>query len=200
MKRGKTMQINCCNQDCPKPVLDTKKALESLENDSILEVLVNATSSVENIKRYATNNGYSYEIEELEDNITKIIIIKGYECNIVGTSQENKFLDKTIFIKDDKVGDGELGNILMEGFLKTTLEFKELPKNIILVNKGVFLTTKNQTTIEILKEFENRGVNIYSCGLCMNFYKIDTQELQVGEIGNAYDSMDMLLHTQTTTL
>jgi hypothetical protein len=34
----------------------------------------------------------------------------------------------------------------------------------------------------------------------MNFYKIDPKELKVGEIGNAYDTMDMLLHTETVTL
>jgi hypothetical protein len=34
----------------------------------------------------------------------------------------------------------------------------------------------------------------------MEHYKIDPSELIVGEIGNAYDTMDMLLHTQTITL
>jgi peroxiredoxin family protein len=90
----------------------------------------------------------------------------------------------------------------MKGFLKTTLEFKKLPKNIVFVNKGVFLTTKdeNKEIIEILKEFEKRGVKIYSCGLCMNHYNIAPEELKVGEIGNAYDTMDMLLHTEVVSL
>jgi peroxiredoxin family protein len=66
----------------------------------------------------------------------------------------------------------------------------------------VFLTTKeeNQEIIDILKEFEKRGVKIYSCGLCMNHYGIAPEELKVGEIGNAYDTMDMLLHTEVVSL
>ncbi len=195
------MKIDCCDLACPEPVLKTKKALEELENDSILEVLVNSVSSVENVKRFATKNGYESRTENVEDGKTLITIIKGYECAIA-PQKKNNFLNKTIFIKTDKVGNGELGIILMKGFLKTTLEFKELPQNIIFVNEGVFLTTKeeNKDIIEILKKFEKRGVKIYSCGLCMNYYNISPEKLKVGEIGNAYDTMDMLLNTDMIAL
>jgi selenium metabolism protein YedF len=192
-------KIDCRNLACPEPVLKTKKALEEMD-EGVLEVLVNSISSVQNVKRYATNQGLEAKVEDLGNGESVITIVKGYECVIA--SEDNEFLEKTIFIKDDKVGDGELGKILMKGFLKTTLEFKKLPKNIIFVNKGVFLTTKdeNKEIIEILKEFEKRGVKIYSCGLCMNHYNIAPEELKVGEIGNAYDTMDMLLHTEVVSL
>ncbi len=195
------MKIDCCDLACPEPVLRTKKALEDLGKDSILEVLVNSVSSVENVKRFASKNGYESRAEK-DGNKTVVTIIKGYECAIVPSEEKEQFLDKTIFIKSDRVGEGELGDILMKGFLKTTLELDKLPKYVIFVNKGVFLTTKDEhkEVIEILQEFEKRGVEIYSCGLCMNFYKIDVKELKVGEIGNAYDTMDMLLHTETVTL
>ena len=191
-------KIDCRNMACPQPVLETKKALEEM-SEGILEVLVNSVSSVQNVKRYAINNGFEPKVEELENGDTLITIVKGYECSIVADSGD-EFLNKTIFIKHDRVGEGELGDILMRGFLKTTLEFKKLPKNIIFVNRGVFLTTKNSEIIEILKEFEKRGVKIYSCGLCMNHYNIPPQELKVGEIGNAYDTMDMLLNTEVVSL
>ena len=192
-------KIDCRNLACPEPVLRTKKALEEMD-EGILEVLVNSISSVQNVKRYATNQGLEAKVEDLGNGESVITIVKGYECAIA--SEDNEFLEKTIFIKDDKVGEGELGRILMKGFLKTTLEFKKLPKNIVFVNKGVFLTTKdeNKEIIEILKVFEKRGVKIYSCGLCMNYYNIAPEELKVGEIGNAYDTMDMLLHTEVVNL
>ncbi len=195
------MKINCCDLACPQPVLDTKKALEELEDDSLLEVLVNSVSSIENVKRFASKQGYESRIEELKEGKTLITIIKGYEC-VVAPKQEEKFLNKTVFIKTDKIGNGELGTTLMKSFLKTMLEFKALPKNLVFVNEGVFLTTKDENLdlIESLKELENRGVNIYSCGLCLNFYKISAEELKVGEIGNAYDSVDMLLNTDAVTL
>jgi selenium metabolism protein YedF len=193
-------KIDCRNSACPKPVLDTKKALEEMD-EGILEVLVNAISSVQNVKRFAKNQGLTAEEEKLDNGETIIRIIKGYECIISPQKKDdNKFLDKVLFIKDNKVGEGELGHILMEGFLKTTLEFKKLPEIIVCVNKAVFLTTENEKTIEILKKFEKRGVKIYSCGICMNFYKIPPEELKVGEIGNAYDTMDFLLHKTTISL
>ena len=195
------MKIDCCDLACPQPVLETKKALEELEDDSLLEVLVNAISSKENVKRFATKQGYESRTEELEDGKTLITIIKGYECAII-PSKEEKFLNKTVFIKTDKIGNGELGTTLMKSFLKTMLEFKALPKNLVFVNEGVFLTTKDENLdlIENLKELENRGVDIYSCGLCLNYYKIPADALKVGEIGNAYDSVDMLLNTDTVSL
>ena len=195
------MKINCCDLACPQPVLETKKALEELSDDSILEVLVNSVSSIENVKRFATKQSYESRVEDLSDGKTLITIIKGYEC-MIPSSKEKSFLNKTVFIKTDKIGNGELGTTLMKSFLKTMLEFKALPENLVFVNEGVFLTTKDENLdlIESLKELENRGTNIYSCGLCLNFYNIPTQELKVGVIGNAYDSVDMLLNTDTVTL
>ncbi len=199
--KGEKMKINCCDLACPEPVLRTKKALEELEDDSILEVVVNSVSSIENVKRFASKSGYESRVEELEGGKTLITIIKGYECAIVPSKEEN-FLNKTVFVKTDKIGNGELGSTLMKSFLKTMLEFKALPKNLVFVNEGVFLTTKDENLdlIENLKELEKRGVKIYSCGLCLNFYKIPAEELKVGEIGNAYDSVDMLLNTDAVSL
>ncbi len=193
------MKIDCRNLACPEPVLKTKKALEEME-EGILEVLVNSISSIQNVKRFAANQGLVAEEEKLENGESIIRIVKGYECSIAKEEDDTKFLDKVLFIKDDKVGEGELGHILMEGFLKTTLEFDKLPEIVVCVNRGVFLTTKNEKTIEILKEFEKRGVKIYSCGVCMNHFKIPPEELKVGEIGNAYDTMDFLLHKNTISL
>jgi len=200
------MTIDCCDLACPEPVLRTKKALEELPDDSILEVLVNSASSVANVRRFAENQGYECRSQEKEDGKTLLTIIKGFACELPASESDETpepFLNRTIFVKDDKVGEGELGLILMKGFLKTTLEFERLPKNIVFVNRGVFLTTdaqKHAEIIEILKQLQERGVNIYSCGLCMNHYGIAPEALAVGEIGNAYDTMDMLLHTEVVPL
>ena len=191
------MRIDCCDLACPEPVIRTKKALEEMENDSILEIVVNSISSIENVKRFASKSGYDNRSEELDEGKTLITIIKGYECAITPDSDKKSFLNKSLFIKSDRVGNGALGKTLIRGFIKAMLEFEELPKNIIFVNEGVFLTTKdeNSDVIEYLKELEGRGVQIYSCGLCMSYFDIPAEELKVGQIGNAYDTVDMLLNT-----
>ncbi len=192
------MKIDCRNLACPEPVIKTKNALSELK-DSYLEVLLNSTSSVVNVTRFATNQGYKVEKYELDNNDT---ILKIYKENCIidneGITTTEKFLNKTLFIKDDKIGEGDFGRQLLKGFLKTLLEFDNLPKNIIFVNKGVFVTTGEG--IEALKELEKRGVKIFSCGLCLDYYKIPYSELKVGEIGNAYDTVNFILTTDVVSL
>lgn len=192
------MTIDCKNQDCPKPVLETKKALEGLAEDSVLEVLVNSNASKENVIRFAKNAGYTTEDELLSDGATKITIVKGYACNIA-SEEKSGFLNKVLFLKDDKVGEGELGSMLVVGFLKSILELPALPKKIICVNKAVLLTTapKDSDIIITFKALEAKGVEIYSCGICLKFYKVE-EELKVGVIGNAYDTVLTLINSEGT--
>ncbi len=195
------MKIDCRNLACPEPVIMTKNALN--ESNEILEVLLNSVSSVANVTRFATTQGYSVEKEELGDGEVLLKITGKEENDIIKDKYDEKsFLNKTIFIKDDKIGEGDFGQRLMKGFIKNLLEFEKLPRNIILVNKGVFLTTKeeNSDVAETFKKLSERGVNIYSCGLCLEYYNIPFESLKAGEIGNAYDTVSILLSTEVISL
>ncbi len=57
-------QIDARGYSCPEPVLMTKRALEK---GTPLVVLVDNETSVENIRRFATNMGHSVEWKELEE-------------------------------------------------------------------------------------------------------------------------------------
>jgi len=196
------MRIDCKELSCPEPVLRTKKALESLGENGILEVELNSVSSIENCKRFAINQGCEVR-DSVQKGMTLLTIVKGYPCDIVQKSKEkNTAKGKTFFIKSDRIGSGELGKQLMLGFLKTTLELDELPIQIIFVNEGVMLTShdENSEIINALRTLEKRGVGIFSCGLCLNYFKIAPESLQVGKIGNAYDTMRMLIQTDVVSL
>lgn len=188
------MKLDCTNQDCPKPVISTKNALEKLQTNEILEVVLNSESSVENVVRFAKNNAYDVQIEH-QGSITKLYISKCLTCKNENDIQvKQDFINTTLFLKDDKIGKGKLGKKLMIGFLNSILEQKRLPKRITCVNKAVFLTTAKEDSdiINILKGLENKGVEIYSCGVCLSFFDIE-KKLKVGQIGNAYDTVTMLL-------
>jgi selenium metabolism protein YedF len=193
------MKIDCRGLACPEPVINTKKALEAMPDDAILEVLVDSKASKENVIRFAKNEGLSVSDENMEDGSTKIEIVKGFACGIVSDEDGSKFLDKVLFLKDDKVGENELGGMLVVGFLKSILELPKLPKTIICVNKAVLLTTAEEDSdvIKVLKELETRGVEIFSCGVCLDFYKV-SDNLKVGMVGNAYGTVDSLLNSQGT--
>ena len=104
------MKIDCSGLACPEPVLQTKKALESLPNDSILEVVVDNIAARENVVRFAQNGGFETRLESLEEGKTLISIIKGFACQIIATSNDDAFLDKTLFLKRDL-------NLLLKDYL-----------------------------------------------------------------------------------
>jgi selenium metabolism protein YedF len=195
------MNIDCKGLVCPEPVLKTKKALEELPNDSVLEVLVDNVASQENVVRFATKQGFTSEVEDLGDNSFKVTIVKGFECSVVSneTTSESNFIDKVLFLKDDKVGDNELGSMLVVGFLKSILELPKLPKTIICVNKAVLLTTAKEDSdiITIFRQLEEKGVEIFSCGVCLDFYEV-ADKLKIGKIGNAYGTVETLFNSEGT--
>ena len=193
------MKLDCSGLACPEPVLQTKKALETLPNDSILEVIVNSLASKENVTRFAQNGGFDVRVQELDEGKTLITIVKGFACQAVADAKDEKFLDKTLFLKSDKVGEGELGAKLIVGFLKSTLELPKLPRRIVCVNQAVLLTTAEESApiIEVLKALEAKGVEIYSCGVCLEYFGV-SDKLKVGKIGNAYGTIEMLFGGEGT--
>ena len=80
----------------------------------------------------------------------------------------------------------------MRSFLKTLLDLKPIPSNLIFINSGVRLTTEGSAVLETLKALSEKGVDILSCGTCLDFYGLK-EKLKVGIISNMYDIAQSLL-------
>ena len=80
-------RIDCKDLACPEPVLRTKDALDEME-EGILEVEVNSFSSIQNVKRFAQNQGLFVDTKK-EGKNTVIRIVKGYECELDLTQNQN---------------------------------------------------------------------------------------------------------------
>ena len=61
----------------------------------------------------------------------------------------------------------------------------ELPKTMLFYNSGVYMTCEDSPAIEDLKTLEAQGVEILSCGTCLNYYGL-TEQLKVGTVTNMY--------------
>ena len=184
------MTIDCRNLGCPEPVIQTKKALEC-GSEATLTVIVNAAAAIENVSRFAQSQGCETSVEDKGDHHA-IVITKGANCaNLVGAS------GRAMFITRDAIGEGELGAKLIAGFIKTLIDEPVLPEKIIFVNRGVLLTTQNEATIASLKTLETKGVQIFSCGTCLEHFNL-ASDLKVGKIGNAYETLANLLGAQNT--
>lgn len=92
-----------------------------------------------------------------------------------------------VVVSSGKMGEGseELGKILMKGFLYALTQLEELPSAVLFYNGGVFLTCEGSPALEDLKSLEAQGVEILSCGTCLNYYGL-TEKLQVGGVTNMY--------------
>jgi len=179
---------------CPKPVLMTKEALEKVR-EGVVEVLVDSVASRENVKRFAEKMGCSVEISE-EEGFYRLKIVKGYTCELT-EDRKDAGKSKVVVILSDVMGEErELGHILMRAFLSTLKEATVRPQKLIFINRGVFLTTEGSPVVETLRELENMGVEIYSCGTCLDYFNLK-EKLKVGKITNMYDTVEDLLNSDS---
>ncbi|WP_018248843.1 sulfurtransferase-like selenium metabolism protein YedF [Orenia marismortui] len=171
---------------CPKPVIETKKALEDY---SKVVVTVDNKVAADNVSKLATKLGAQVSVLEEEREFILTIIQNGDHSQESNTDK----LGKVYFIKSDTLGEGEqeLGEVLMKGFIATLLEVNPLPDKIIFINSGVKVPTLNAEAKENLHKLEQQGVKVLSCGTCLEYYGLK-DKLQLGNISNMYEILDSL--------
>jgi selenium metabolism protein YedF len=90
-----------------------------------------------------------------------------------------------VFIDGETIGKGndELGRILMRSFLYTLKDLETRPWRIIFIYTGVKLAAEGSEYLDILKEIESLGVEILSCGTCLDYFNLKDR-LKAGRISN----------------
>ncbi len=174
---------------CPQPVILTRKALQK---HNALKVIVDNTTSLENVKRLAEKEGCNIETEDKGDGSYHLILTRDAAGAAIEASKSESPATTAgptvIVISEDRMGRGndELGYVLIRAFFHTLLEIENLPDMIIFYNTGVRLTEDNSEVIDDLRELENLGVEILICGTCTNYLEI-SDRVSVGTISNMYD-------------
>lgn len=175
---------------CPEPVIMTKKALDSHDVSEVLAI-VDDRAALENISRMVKTLNLESMIEEQEGS---------YYINIIKdelqTEKDNLKGNTVILIKSNVLGQGDdkLGSILMKGFMYTLTQMEGEIKALLFLNSGVLLTTSGSELIEHIKQLESNGVEVMSCGTCLEYYGL-TDKLEVGTVGNMYSIVEDLLHS-----
>jgi len=180
-------EVDARGLPCPQPVINTKKALEEIEEGTVT-VLVDSAESRENVRRFAQSQGCHVEITE-RDRAFCLAIAKG--CP--GQAEQKKITD-VILITGEQMGTGDerFGERLMIGFINTLGEVASRADKIIFANSGVRLTTEGSEVLETLQRLEQEGVQILSCGACLEHYHL-TDKLRVGIVTNGYEVVGSLL-------
>jgi len=172
---------------CPQPVVKTKKALQEIEKGTIT-VLVDRPEASENVQRFARSRGCQVKVTE-KDGVFHLDVTKGQLAQA-----EAKKSSVVVFITSDRLGTGDdrLGEILMKAFLNTIWDNEPKPAKLMFINDGVRLTAEGSEVLDTLKLLEKDGVEIFSCGTCLEYYKLK-DDLRVGKVTNMYETVHSLM-------
>lgn len=175
---------------CPIPVIKTKKALDAIAAGNVLTIVDNSIAK-ENVTKLAKSLHCECHVVE-DDGEFYIDITKNTDSEVVVESRGD-FFDSVVLCGSDKFGEGDddLGDILIKGYFYTLSELDVVPKAIIFLNSGVKLTSESSKVLKDLKALESKGVEIISCGTCLDFYDL-TSKLAVGGVSNMYTIVEHL--------
>ena len=192
--------VNAMGDACPIPVVKTKNAIKELIGAGMVETLVDNEIAVQNLTKMAQQKNYGVRSEKLGENQYRVIMTIGESANEAGaeaveeetTAEETCMPDgrkgnKVVVISSSYMGTGddELGAVLMKGFIYALSLQDELPKTILFYNSGAKLACEMSPTLEDLMSLEANGVEILTCGTCLNHYGL-TEKLKVGGVTNMY--------------
>ena len=187
--------VNAMGDNCPIPVIKTKKAIAALTGPETIEVLVDNEIAVQNVTKMATGSGGKVTSEKLGDAEFKVTIeMEGApeadeaEAVCVPDARDNT----VVVVSSDRMGSGndELGKVLIKGFIFAVTQLDTLPKTMLFYNGGATLTTEDSDSLEDLKSLEAQGVEIMTCGTCLDYYGLK-DKLAVGTVTNMYSIVEI---------
>lgn len=191
--------VNAVGEACPIPVVKANKALGAMKEAGTLEVLVDNDAAVQNLGRMAAGHHFPAKTETREDGVFAVVIdvtgpvspvaldAPGDLCGLPGNG------GFVVAVDAETMGRGgeELGKTLMKGFLFAVGQLPSLPKTILFYNGGAHLTCEGSASLEDLRGMAAKGVEIRTCGTCLNFYGL-TDRLAVGSVTNMYEIVETL--------
>ncbi|MCI9545493.1 MAG: sulfurtransferase-like selenium metabolism protein YedF [Lachnospiraceae bacterium] len=195
------IQVNAMGDACPIPVVKTKNAIRDLAGSGVVETLVDNEIAVQNLTKMANQKGYGVKSEKLGENQYKVTMTIGegaqmpeegeVEVCLAEPGQKRKIV---VAVSSSKMGEGdeELGKTLMKGFIYALGQQEILPETILFYNGGAALSCEDSPALEDLKSLEAQGVEILTCGTCLDFYNLK-DKLRVGDVTNMYVIVEKMM-------
>ena len=215
------MRLDERGKQCPLPVIEAKKALEKAEPGSVVEVVVDNEIAVQNLKKLALHKGLDSLSEKVSEREFLVKIWAGVkekaeqvrenaeqakeraeqvrenaeqaEKESIKCALDCREKGLVLVLASDEMGQGDavLGRLLMKGFVYAVTQQDKLPETVLLFNGGAKLSCQGSDSLEDLKELEAQGVEILTCGTCLNHYGI-AEKLLVGNVTNMYEIVEKM--------
>ena len=194
------IKVNAIGDTCPIPVVKTKNAIKEMGGSGTVEVLVDNEIAVQNLTKMANQKGYQIVSKKLEEHKYQALITVGEGAPEEVVEEETYCVPdsrakKTVVVIDSNLmgrGNDELGKVLMKGFIYALTQQDVLPSKVIFYNGGATLTCEGSDSLEDLQSLEAQGVEIVTCGTCLNYYGM-TDNLKVGTVTNMYDICETMV-------
>ena len=167
---------NTAEVERQEPGEETKEAMSSEKTENT------AKRTAENADASAKAKAGSAEAEKQQTEARETGTTEAESCG-----PDRRRRGTLVVFSSDQMGDGseELGGILIKGFVYALTQLEELPEAVICYNGGAKLSCDGSLVLEDLKTLEAEGVEILTCGTCLNYYGL-TEKLGVGSITNMY--------------
>ena len=197
--------VNALGLACPLPVVETKKALETMTEAGTITVLVDNEIAVQNVSRFAGSRQLAAKSEKTGEKEFRIVIdvpadkLGGGAAEAPADEAEpvcvmdGRRKGMVVAIGSNQMGNGaeKLGKSLMKAFIFALTKQDYLPETMLFFNSGAYLTCEGSDSLEDIKELEAQGVEVMTCGTCLDFYELK-EKLAVGGVTNMYVSVEKM--------
>ena len=197
------MRLDERGKQCPLPVIEAKKALEASAPGEKVEVVVDNEIAVQNLSKMADHKGLAVSSEKTGEREFLVTSTAGEgngeaaeapaAAEEVTCTPDGRRKGMVVVLSSNQMGQGDeaLGKLLMKGFVFALTQQDMLPETILLYNSGAFLSCEGSDNLEDLKTLEAQGVEILTCGTCLNHYGL-AEKRQVGGVTNMYEIVEKM--------
>jgi selenium metabolism protein YedF len=193
------VEVDARGLECPKPVIFTRKALEE-HSGAMITTVVDSEIARDNVLKFCRSQGLEAVVTERMGTWYIDVFKKSMESGMDPMLERAPdFLDMVVLVGSNQfgVGERELGDILIKGYFYTLTESKPYPKSVLFVNSGAYLTLEDSTVLEYVRTLESEGVQILTCGTCLDYYHVK-DKLAVGGVTNMYTIVEMMNGARNT--
>lgn len=184
-------KVDARGMTCPKPVIETKKAIDG--GAAEISVIVDNDTASKNVGLLAKKNGYAFSEERREDGIYLELKGSGEAFENKEDSSEKETGEWVLLMASEYMGTGsdELGKILAKGYFYALTEAKPLPKAVLFLNGGIRLALKGSAVTKELAVLKEKGVEMLVCGTCLDYFG-EKENLEIGTVSNMYDIVEKM--------
>jgi selenium metabolism protein YedF len=202
---------------CPSPLIKTRQGLTEADADETVRIIIDNPASLNNVKRYLTDNKLAFTVEEEEGEAVVTVTGKNMAeteteaeteaegkgkfelkgdpedyCSTSGKAGSEK-RNTVIAVTSDLMGSGDdkLGARLMVTFFRMLALTEPAPDSIVFYNSGVKLTVAGSPVEEHIRDLISKGTGIYICTTCINHFSLHDQ-ITVGNFSDMYQIINLL--------